>query len=62
MAFDVAVLVTTFTHNNNVLRETRDFYQQDMRLGYSVILGLALLFNLLAVLFLGHLISFHLVL
>ena len=62
IAFDVAVLVTTFTYNNNVLRETREFYQQDMRVGYSVILGIVLLFNLLTVLFLGHLISFHLVL
>ena len=61
-AFDVAVLVTTFTNNNNVLRETREFYQQDMRVGYSVILAFVLLFNLLAVLFLGHLIYFHLVL
>lgn len=33
-----------------------------MRVGYSVILGIALFFNLLAVVFLGHLISFHLVL
>ena len=33
-----------------------------MTVGYSVILGITLFFNLLAVLFLGHLISFHLVL
>jgi hypothetical protein len=33
-----------------------------MTVGYSVILGIALFFNLLAVLFLGHLISFHLIL
>ena len=33
-----------------------------MTVVYSVILGIALFFNLLAVVFLGHLISFHLVL
>jgi hypothetical protein len=33
-----------------------------MKLSYSLILGIALFFNLCTVLFLGHLISFHLIL
>ena len=62
IAFDVAVLVTSNTNNQSVLINSFSFYKRDMRVSYAVILGFAIFFNVLAVLFLGHLISFHLLL
>ncbi len=59
-ASDIAVLVFTHGNHNQMSKSTYFFYRKDMKVDYTVILTMAMLFNTAALMFLGHLISFHL--
>lgn len=58
-AVDAVVLAYNNMGKEEVLRENMEFYNKPMVTQYNIILSLTLIFNTAAILFLGHLISFH---
>lgn len=58
-AVDAAVLAYNNLEDVDVLSSNMSFYRKPMITEYNVIVSLTLIFNTAAILFLGHLISFH---